>query len=316
MSKFNKKDIKWYEHYELAKRYYDTYGNLEIKESFITKDGISYDKEGFHLGYWIIKLRTTKKYSNSLDYTRVRLLDEIGMIWDFNEDRWYKYYKLAKNYYLHNHNLNIPDNFKTKDGVTEDKEGLDIGIWLASQKQAYKGVGTCKIDSKQVKLLEKIGIVWYVIETNWMKKYELAKKYYEKYGNLEVPMDFKTKDGINEDKNGLNIGNWIRTLRSAYKGKSKSKISSKQIELLNKIGMIWEYDALRNWMEYYSLAKNYYEKYGNLRIRFDFKSSDGIKEDKNGKNLGNWIVAQRRIRRGLRAGRLDERFGNLKIKLY
>ena len=35
MSKFNKKDIKWYEHYELAKRYYDTYGNLEIKESFI-----------------------------------------------------------------------------------------------------------------------------------------------------------------------------------------------------------------------------------------------------------------------------------------
>ena len=69
--------------------------------------------------------------------------------------------------------------------------------------------------------------------------YELAKKYYEHYGNLEVPQRFKTIDGYTYDENGYAIGNWISTQRQAYRGNEPIKITEEGIKLLEELSISW-----------------------------------------------------------------------------
>ena len=77
------------------------------------------------------------------------------------------------------------------------------------------------------------------IPVKWNKKYELAKAYYEYYGNLEIPNLFKTLNGVKYDENGIALGTWINTQRQAYKGNGKSKITEEQIQLLENLDMKW-----------------------------------------------------------------------------
>ena len=49
----------------------------------------------------------------------------------------------------------------------------------------------------------------------WMDKYELAKAYYEHNNNLEIPYNFKTKNGYEYDETGINLCGWIRKQRQA-----------------------------------------------------------------------------------------------------
>ena len=57
-------------------------------------------------------------------------------------------------------------------------------------------------------------------DTIWNKKYNLAKAYYEHYGNSEIPAGYKTINGYEPDENGIALGNWLTNQKSAYKGKS------------------------------------------------------------------------------------------------
>ena len=56
-------------------------------------------------------------------------------------------------------------------------------------------------------------------------------------------------------------------------------------------------DRLRpnTWELNYSLAKIYFEKYGSLEIKQNFKTLNGIDYDENGYNLGWWLVRQRQM---------------------
>ena len=70
------------------------------------------------------------------------------------------------------------------------------------------------------------------INRTWMFYYELAKKYYEAYGDLEIPQKFKTNDGATYDPNGkINLGKWIANQRQ------KCLPESEQGKLLLQIGM-------------------------------------------------------------------------------
>ena len=56
-------------------------------------------------------------------------------------------------------------------------------------------------------------------------------------------------------------------------------------------------DRLRpnTWKLNYLLAKIYFEKYGSLEIKQNFKTLNGIDYDENGYNLGWWLVRQRQM---------------------
>ena len=291
----------WENKYELAKAYYEHYGNLEIPVKFKTINGFVYDANGIDLGRWLVNQRRAYNGNSGghiITEEQINLLNQIGMRWE-NIDKmqqWMKKYSFAKAYYEHYGKLDIPKDFKTINGYEYDENGFKLGMWIGNQRKAYNGNSSGhKITKVQIDLLNQIGMRWNNMEL-WMAKYNLAKAYYEHYGNSDIPVAFKTTNGFDYDENGIALGRWLIDQRRMYKGiRSSSKFTEEQINLLNQIGMRWENkERMWQWVKKYNLAKAYYEYYGNLDIPVKFKTANGYEYDKNGVALGNWISFQRK----------------------
>ncbi len=305
----------WNDYYELARKYYETHGDLEITREFQTNDGVNYDLNGkINLGRWI----TNQRQRCLPESERGKLLLEIGM--RFKRIRfslpWNEMYIYAKKYYETHGDLEVPAKFKTNDGATYDPNGkINLGQWIRSQRHL------CHPESERGKLLFQIGMRFEnIISTlSWKEMYEYAKKYYGAYGNLEIPQKFKTNDGTTYDSNGkINLGKWISNQRQ------KCSPKSEQGKLLLQIGMRFECIKAKStlpWNEMYEYVKKYYEAYGNLEIPQKFKTNDGVTYDPNGKlNLGEWIGTQRKkclpeSERGKLLSQIGMRFENKKSTL-
>ena len=281
----------WEEYYKLAKVYFEKMGDLEISSKFKTLDGITYNENGYNLGFWLVTQR--KIYKNKkLSQEKIELLEKIGMRFEnkINKIGWEEYYKLAKVYFEKNNNLEILQRFKTLDGITYDENGYNLGFWLVTQRKAYKNR---KLNKERKELLEKIGMRFESKKNivDWEENYKLAKAYFEKNNNLEIPRSFKTLDGVNYDENGYNLGTWLVHQRQTYK---RGELNKNKIKLLEKIGMFFSLDKFeKEWMNKYGLAEAYFNKNSNLEIPFRFKTLDGIDYNENGYSLGVWINTQR-----------------------
>ena len=283
--------IGWTKMYLLAETYFKNYGNLEISKKFKTLNGIDYDDKGYNLIMWIYKQRQAYK-RGKLSKERIELLEKIGMHFDTidNDEMWTRMYKLAENYFRKHGNLEIPQRFKTMNGIIKDENGYNLGTWINRQRQEYK---KGKLSEDRIELLEKIGMRFENVLNiiGWTKMYTLAEIYFEKYGDLEIPYSLKTLNGIDYDDKGYNLGLWISRHRKEYK---KGSLSRDRTELLEKIGMRFEIkDNDEVWTQMYKLAEVYFKKYGNLEIPQKFKTLNGINYDEKGHNLGTWIGTQR-----------------------
>ena len=201
---WNSFDYTWNKYYTLACNYYTKYGNLDVPTGYKTKDGINYDAEGLPLANWI-HIQRNQYQTKTLYEEREYLLNLIGMIWNCYDNTWESYYDLACQYYESNGNLVV--NF---DYVSNN---LCLGHWISEQRQEYR-LG--KLSQYRIDKLEDIGMVWNTHDYIWEQYYDLATKYYEFYGNLNVNRRFTTKDGINADIEGLSLGQWICLQRSDY----------------------------------------------------------------------------------------------------
>ena len=242
-----KNNIKenWMYKYSLAKAYFEHHGNLEIPYSYKTLNGYEYTDEGIALGIWIANQRRAYKGQGNYKITenQIQLLEKIGMRFETrdNNEEWNKKYELAKIYFEHNRNLEIPKSYKTLNGYEYAESGIALGTWLNTQRKAYKGKCAYKITKEQIKLLEKIGMRFETRDNNeeWNKKYELAKIYFEHNGNLEIPQSYKTLNGYEYAESGIALGMWLNTQRQAYKGQGNNKITENQIKLLEEIRIKW-----------------------------------------------------------------------------
>ena len=139
-------DLNWSKHYHAAKQYYKEHGNLEVPSRYVNADGVS-------LGRWISSVRSWynsgahKKY---LQNDRVKQLEDIGMIWNAMDNSWEQNFKLAEQYYREHRNLDVPSNYKTKDGT-------HLGSWIGRQKQLHR---TNSLSNDQIKKLNSIGMDW------------------------------------------------------------------------------------------------------------------------------------------------------------
>ena len=279
MSLIDYNDLQWNKNYELAKKYYEYHGNLEIPVKFKTINGYEYNDTGVNLGTWLYTQRQNKNLSDE----RRNLLSSIGMsLIDYNDLQWNKNYELAKKYYEYHGNLKIPVKFKTINGYEFNETGINLGIWLASQR-ANKN-----LSEERRRLLSNIGIRFEdYYDLQWNKNYELAKKYYEYHGNLEIPVKFKTINGYEYNDTGVNLGKWL------YTQLQNKNLSDERRNLLSSIGMsLIDYNDLQ-WNKNYELAKKYYEYHGNLEIPVKFKTINGYEYNDTGVNLGKWLYTQR-----------------------
>ena len=268
---FPKRSIPHEQGYKLLKKYYETHGNLEIPLDFKTKNGYEYDENGLKLGKWLAKQIDYYSSSNS---KKDKWLEEFDIVLPKRKLKWEEMYEYAKIYYETHGNLEVPIDFKTNNGYEHDDSGsVELGLWVAKQRK------TLAHNSPKAEMLEKIGLFFPKRSINMMQGYRLLKKYYEVYGNIDVPIDFKTNNGYEYDENGLKLGKWL---------------NSNEGKKIKEIAVTFSNEKLA-WEEKYEYAKKYYETYGNLNVHLDFKTNNGYEYDENGKiKLGQWVYKQRK----------------------
>ncbi len=283
--RFEIKKLKtWAEMYDYVKVYHKHHGNIAIPTTFKTNDGYTSDPNGkINLGKWL----GNQRLELDPESKRGKLLAGLGLKFEkkiTNRYSWNEMYEYAKIYFEHHGNLEIKQNFKTDDGYTYNPKGkINLGTWVFNQRKLLKP-NTTKYDQ-----LLKIGMRFNLIHFTWEEMYNYAQIYFEHHGNLEVPTLFKTDDGFTLKKDGnISLGNWIASQRKRIDPTSEKGI------LLSKIGMRFYRNNL-SWEEMYAYAKIYFEYYGNLEVKYNFKTNDGYTYNKDGSiKLGEWVYNQKR----------------------
>ena len=212
-------DKRWLEKYNIAKEYYETYGNLDVKTEQIFK--------GLKLGEWLSIQRYRNKISKSnrswskISQEEINLLNEIGFNWERNKlynDKWEEYYKIAKKYFEEFNHLNIPSN--------EVYYNINLGFWIRRQRDDFS---KNKMTEERIQKLNQINMIWNLLDYEWTLNYSKAKEYFDKNKNLNIPKRYVVDE--------IKLGAWIQRQRTLYKTNKLSK--DKKIKL-TEIGMIWE----------------------------------------------------------------------------
>lgn len=265
------RDHAWERNFAAAKDYYETYGNLAVTASYVTESGL-------HLGNWIAGLRSARKnaaWRRYLTPERIKLLDEIGMIWDVPDHLWQQYYAACTVYYKEHGNLDIPLPYVTADGIR-------LGKWIHNIRSVRKTANrSYTLSSEQIKALDELDMLWdRKNDRLWEKGYRKAMQYRKEFGNLEVPSAYQTSDGYR-------LGAWISEQRQ------KPNLSEHRKQRLDALGMRWKKPD--SWEIRYTLAKDFYKTHGHLNMPASYKA-DGIW-------LAKWLNEQRQIYIGNRAGK-------------
>ena len=157
------------------------------------------------------------------------------------------------------------------------------------------GIRKALLTEERIKALNSIGMQWEVLDYLFERNYLSAFEYYEKHGNLNVPVDYVDQDGIK-------LGSWLARLRTS-KNRGRLNLSDKQVVQLNKIGMCWGNRNDLAWEKGYEEAERYRKQFGDLGVPKDYMSKKGFR-------LGRWIQRQRNNQKkgklsGVRKERLD-----------
>lgn len=255
-------EAAWEKGFTSAQKYRTEHGDLLVPVRYR-------DKNDFALGEWIVYNRQ-RYLGGNLTQNRIERLEAIGMVWSTSNDLWEQNYAAATQYYLEHGDLEVPIKYETP-------SGFGLGVWLGAQRAAHKAG---ELPQEQVERLDALGMDW----TNrndrkWMSLYDVAAAYYHEHGNLNVPSEYVTPDGVL-------LGKWVARQRYAYLNpdRSSARVTPERKALLDKLGMVWEkYDP---WQERYDLALAYKTEHGDLEIPSVYKTEDGVW-------LGSWVSRQR-----------------------
>ncbi len=153
---------------------------------------------------------------------------------------WEQMFELAKSYYNEYGDLNIR--------AVDFYEGYPLGTWLQTQRSLYR---TGELGEERQEKLESIGICW---TKEFDRRFEIyfaeAKKYYDEHGDLLVPGQYVTE-------NGIELGKWIYGMRESKRFDRESKLTDEQRELLESIGMDWEYSKAQIWENCFEALKKW-----------------------------------------------------------
>ena len=255
-------EAAWEKGFASAQKYRTEHGDLLVPVRYR-------DKNDFALGEWIVYNRQ-RYLGGNLTQNRIERLEAIGMVWSTSNDLWEQNYAAATQYYLEHGDLKVPIKYETP-------SGFGLGVWLGAQRAAHKAG---ELPQEQLERLDALGMDW----TNrndrkWMSLYDVAAAYYHEHGNLNVPSEYVTPDGVL-------LGKWVARQRYAYLNpdRSSARVTPERKALLDKLGMVWEkYDP---WQERYDLALAYKTEHGDLEIPSVYKTADGVW-------LGSWVNRQR-----------------------
>ncbi len=257
-----KQEKKWNMMYSLLVEYYNKYGDSNVTMRFKTINGYEYDDNGLLLGRWVGMQRQLYA-KNQLKSDRIKKLQLLNFVFETKklekgvfELRWDYVYSLLLEYYNKYGNSNVPQTFKTNNGYDYSKDGISLGMWVNYQRHLYKN--NC-LEEEKIKKLLKVDFIIELDDYKWDYMYGLLISYYNKYGNTNVPVYYKT---LNEEK----LGKWVYTQRHVYK---INKLSEERRKKLLKVNFVFdnEIDNIENICLHHHIC---YEKYKSILDRLSY----------------------------------------------
>jgi len=216
---------------------------------------------GYNLGVWVGTQRQDKK-NGALSDERKNLLEEAGIIWHANEEKWQQGYKAFVAYQKEFPDTSVPQN--------AEYHGFNLGSWVANQRTAYNK-GT--LSPERIKLLEEAGIIWDSFEEAWRQGYKAFVAYQKEFPDSPVP--------ANSEYHGLNLGRWVGHQRTYY---NKGTLSPERIKLLEEAGFVWD-SFEEAWQQGYKALVEYQKEFPDTPVPQN--------AEYHGFNLGSWVANQR-----------------------
>ena len=239
------------------KKYKEEYGNCNVPQRYITIDG-------YKLGYKVNYVRTKKEIL--LSNCEIMMLNALGFEWIIQRKGKQKksipigdVISLYKKYISEHKTSTITATYTTNDGI---KLGQAINLI----RNGYR-----KITLEEREILEELGLKFRDDDERIARKsystnqiIELIREYVHEKGDCNIPVLYKTEDGI-----GLG--------RFAYNIKlGRRRIIDEQRKELIKLGFSFEVKHNKNMDEIMDLLGEYKSQNGNCEIPQRYITSNGI----------------------------------------
>ena len=196
---------------------------------------------------------------------------------------WDKMFDLARNYYEEHGDLLVPEKTMVLD---EQGRALCLGNWIKQQRDVYNGISKGVLTEVQIAKLSAIGMRWYKYNKDfyWDRFIEECKKYLLTNGDLMIPLDYVTEDGIK-------VGDFIMRLRNARKNNKPYRyLTEDNIAQLDSLGMIWDVAEYMQ-QKKFELLERYRDEHGDIN-----NMPRGYVDEESGISLYNWLNALRYAR--------------------
>ena len=190
---------------------------------------------------------------------RVRLLQEIGFIWDVRDASWERHFSGLLAYHARFGNALVPYGWA---------ENPELGRWLAKQRNR-----TERLTPERKRRLEELGCFTGREHLEWEERFEEWKKYVREHGSPE----------ISSNGNFASLGSWATAQRIR---KRRGELSTEYIQRLEETGFLWE-PRNDHWEKHYAEMVAYRQQHGHCHIPKSLKGNP---------QLHAWYSFQKRLR--------------------
>ena len=207
-------DQQWKQAFSALEAYVAEHGDARVAQAHKTQDGVA-------LGTWTGLQRTTYKTSR-LSQERITRLEALtGWVWDAHDQQWEDGFKALEAYVAQYGDTRVPVTHKAQDGIA-------LGGWVSAQRGAYK---RGQLSQERITRLEGlVGWMWDPFDQQWEEAFSALETYVAEHGDTKVSQTHKTQDG-------LALGEWIKSQRTAYK---KGLLPQERITRLEAlVGWVW-----------------------------------------------------------------------------
>lgn len=246
-------DALWNDKFSQLLIFYKRHGHCDVPQ---TKNCY------YSLAQWCVRQRYYKKYEHlKFPVERINKLNSIGFCWSISDKMFEKKFRQLKSFYNKFGHSNVTP-----------KQNKTLFKWSCKLRQERKSKEK-RLTKERIKKLNSIKFEWEVIDTKWMKKYTALKNHVKKN---------KRFCNFSDIKQHKQLTSFVQNLRVKRKA---GELNNEKIELLDKIGFIWDaYEE--HWKKRYDELKKYKKRFGHCNV------SNG-ESDKDYRGLAEWVSDQR-----------------------
>lgn len=153
-----------------------------------------------------------------MEASRVERLDELGMIWEPDNDLWEVGFQHLEEYVAETSNALVPHAYKSPDGYA-------LGHWVA--KQRLKKISLTA--GRRELLRNTKGWAWSATEARWETGFLHLETYIARHGQMP---------GATDKIDGYNVGSWAVVQRKRYR---EENLPDELIRRLEGLGSVWEW---------------------------------------------------------------------------